>query len=195
MVGFKAGGTKGATRWVAVREWRTEPAQQLHRGEACMQTYAAFDLRRDHVAAAVAGPHAARAAPFAGGAAGARAAGASDAPPFAMGRGLAWALAKRHVELSLRARCSQALRASAGADAVRDLECEIHFASLHATAVRLPAYVLRFAHGTVLSDDQSKAILRERYARVGLCGALRLMALCACLTRIARPALRPWWAA
>jgi hypothetical protein len=66
------------------------------------------------------------------------------------------------VEAALRARAAAALRASAGADDVRDLEFEVQFTQLRATAVRLPAYVLRFTHGTVLSDDQSKAILPER---------------------------------
>ena len=150
MVGHKTSG-KGGMRWVAVLDWRTHNGQTLHRSEACAQTYASFDLRRDHVATAACGQHASRALPSAVAAAG----GGDALPPYQMGRGLAWALARRHIEAELRARASQALRASAGADDVRDLECEITFRSVKSHALRLPAYVVRFTHGTILTEDQS----------------------------------------
>jgi hypothetical protein len=162
MVGFKGGGGKGTTRWVAVQEWREQNAQALRRSDALMQVYAAFDLRRDHVAAAVSGQHAVRAVPWSGGATGASGRVGAVVPPYELGRGLAWTLARRRIEGALRARAADALRAAAGADEVRDLECVIRFTHLHSTAVRLPAYVLRYAHGTTLSDDQSKAIVPER---------------------------------
>lgn len=154
MVGFKSG-SKGGMRWVAVLDWKPLNGA-LHRSEACTQTYASFDLRRDHVAAAACGHHASRAVPSA------VASGGDALPPYQMGRGLAWALARRHMESELRARAAHALRASAGADDVRDLECEIGFTSVQSHAVRLPAYVVRYTHGTILSDDQSKSITPER---------------------------------
>ena len=174
MVGFKSADAKSGMRWVAVQEWREHNAQVLQRGTSCMQVYAAFDLRRDHVAAAVSGAHAARAAPWSGGAGSpAGAASSETSPAYQMGRGLAWTLGRRHVEGALRERAAAALRASAGADDVRDLECVVRFTHVHATAVRLPAYVLHYAHGTTLSEDQSKAIVRERCVQRHVSPSLR----------------------
>ena len=150
MVGYKDS-SKGGMRWVAVLDWRQQTGQTLHRSEAFAQTYASFDLRRDHVMTAACGSHASRAAPSTA----AAAAGGDAMPPYQMGRGLAWALARRHLEGELRARAIQALRASAGANDVRDLECEITFRSVRSHALRLPAYVVRFTHGTILAEDQS----------------------------------------
>ena len=157
MVGFKDT-SKGGFRWVAVLDWRQQTGQTLHRSDAFAQTYASFDLRRDHVMTAACGFHASRAVPSTA----AAAAGGDATPPYQMGRGLAWALARRRLEGELRARAAQALRASAGADDVRDLECEITFRSVRSHALRLPAYVVRFTHGTILAEDQS--IKSERCA-------------------------------
>ncbi len=156
MVGF--GRDKGV-RWQAVLEWSEERGLELGRGERCMQTYASFELRRDHVAAAVSGLHAASATEL----------DLSPSPPaalplFQMPRALAWTLARRHVEEALRERASAALRRASGATQVRDIELEVSFRRVSAAPVRLPAYVLSYTHGTTLSDDQSKSIVPERCA-------------------------------
>jgi len=142
-------------RWVAVQEWRSETLS-LARSPPCV-VYASFEHRRDFVAAAVDGAHAANAAPLNG-------SQPAEQPPFQMSRGLAWALARRNIEAACAAKATAALRASSGANDVRELECEVSVLRVAATPLRLPAYLLSYAHGTTLSDDQS--IVAERFSAV-----------------------------
>ena len=166
VVAFKGGRQLAVTQWGAARH-------TISRGETCAQTYASFELRRDHVAAAARGAHAAVAAPL-------FASPDAQCPAFQMSRGLAWTLTRRHLEAELRRRASAALCAAACADEVASLELEVTFSRAHATPLRLPVYVLQYEHGTVMSDDQSGAIHPERFTALvggvsGTVGAQRLL--------------------
>lgn len=180
-------GAGGAVRWTAATEW-AEEALRVGRGEKHAQVYASTELRPDLVAAAVAG----QPLPDADGAKqGARlTASRPTAPAFTLSRGLAWTLAKRHIEDALTAHAASQLRRRAGAQSVRDVELRLSYTRVAATPLRLPAYLLRFTHGTTLSDGQ--AIVPERCALVS---PLALHTPFLSLKHAAVAASRPWWAA
>ena len=146
----------------------------LSSGEAAMQVYASYQLRRDFVATAATGAHAVAGVPF-----DRRSSPDVLLPQFQMPRSLAWRLAQRSMERMLRSRATAALLSSSGgATQVRDLELETHIIRVTATPVRLPVYVLSFTHGTILSDDQS--IVPERFTAIvgavsGQIGAVELL--------------------
>jgi len=129
--------------------------------------YASFALRRDFVASAVKGNHAAI-EPSPG------AARDPTALParFQVSRALAWALARRHVEAALRAHATDALRAASGASAVSDLELVLSFRRVSAMPLRLPAYVISYAHGTALSDNQAIVPMRHTAVVGGASGSV-----------------------